>query len=93
MEVISIIVSDTECPVLSIDTFGVMDVESKDEVVEDAENHFCDQALKFKFGDDLIGQDQDDFRDECLEALQDGYIHIYPHTVSIVWSTIDNIQL
>jgi len=94
MEVISIIVSDDETPVLSIETFGVMDEEHKSQAVEEAEEAYHIAALDLKFGRDRKpSEDQDDFCDEINDSLEDGYIHIYPHTVSIVWSSINNIQL
>lgn len=93
MQIINIIVSHPEQGINEIESFGILYEESKNDVVEEAENHFCDLALKYQFGDDLIGEEQDDFRDDCSEALDDGTIEAGGHTVSIVWSSIDNVQL
>jgi len=98
MEIINVIVSHPECPVNSIESFGVLDDESRDETVEEAQNCFIETAVRYQFGEE-VNTTRDDlternhFREDCSEALDDGYIDAGGHTISIVHSYIENIQL
>ena len=98
MEIINIIVTHPECAVNEIESFGILDDESRDETVAQAEECFVEMAVKYKFGeevnstrDDLI--ERNHFREDCNEQLDDGYIDAGGHTISIVHSYIENIQL
>ena len=98
MEIINVIVSHSECPVNSIESFGVLDDESKDEAVTQAQECFIETALKYQFGEE-VNTTRDDlkernhFREDCSEALEDGWIEAGGHTISIVHSYIENVQL
>jgi len=100
MEVANIIVHDNDTGIISIDSFGVMDIESKDEVVEEAEQFFLDKCVEIKFGEGTNETREDlnernFYRDDLFDSgcLDDGYIEINGITVSFVWSYIENIQL
>ena len=93
MQIINIIVSHPEHGINEIDSFGILYDEGKDEIIQDAEDHFCNQALKYQFGDDLIGEEQDSFSDHAVTCIDDGTVEAGGHTISIVWSSIDNVQL
>lgn len=97
MRIINIIVTDNETPVVSIDSFAIIDENCSDEVVELAEEAYQNKALELKFGegtnttrDDL--RERDFYREEVSETLEDGWIQIGEHTVSFVWSYCDNVQ-
>lgn len=93
MRVINVIVSHTETPVISIDSFGVFEEQLSDEVVEQAENHFIEKCVELKFGENTNSTREDlsernHYREEITDCLDDGYSEIGEHTVSIVWSDI-----
>lgn len=99
MEVINVIAFNRET-ILSVDTFGVLNDEAKDEVSQEAEDFFIQRCKEIKFG---VGfkdtEETDDFGDDCGKYLEDGQVEIYLDEisesvyVSIVWSTIDNVQI
>ena len=93
MRVINVIVSNSEMPIISIDSFGVFEEQLSDDVVAKAEELFIDKCVEFKFGDGTNTTREDlnqrnFYRDEVAEELEDGYVEINNHTVSIVWSDI-----
>ena len=94
MEIANIIVHDNDTGIISIDSFGVLDAESRNQVVEQAEELYHIKALNLKFGEDREpSEEQDDFCDDINESLNDGYIEINGITVSFVWSYVENVQL
>ena len=104
MEVINIIVHDSHSGIISIDSFGVMDAESKDDVIEEAEEFYREKCLTIKYGDEKTRKqiiangifdysDIEDYIDELNETFDDGYTTVCGITVSMVHSYIENIQL
>lgn len=94
MQIINVIVSHPEHGINEVESFGILDDEQRSTTVSQAEQSFVNLALKYQFGsDNLIGEEQDEFSDHCNEVLDDGYIEAGGHTISLVWSSIDNVQL
>ena len=104
MEVISIIVSSEESPVLTIDSFGVLDDENRQASVDAAEDFFVEKCVELKYGtkemrDSCVEsgcftkEDFDNYRDDVLETIVYGHEDVAMHTVSIAWSSIDNVQM
>ena len=94
MQVISIIVSSNESPVLSVDSFGVLDDENKDASIEVAEDFYVSKCKELMFGEGFNNTEEtDNFGDVVNDSMDDGYIKIADYTVSLVWSSIDNIQM
>ena len=104
MKVLSIIVSSPECPVISIDSFGIVDEQLSNEVVDKAEGFFIEKCVELKYGTEEMRNecvesgcfsldDFDNYRDDLSEALDDGYEEVAMHTISIAWSDIENVQL
>jgi hypothetical protein len=94
MQVINVIVSHPEQGINEVESFGVLDDEQRSATVSQAEDCFINLAVKYQFGDPVEpSEEEDDFRDDCVEMLDDGYIEAGGHTISLVWSSIDNVQL
>ena len=104
MEVISIIVSSSESPVLSVDSFGVLDDENRQASIDAAEECYIEKCVELKYGTEemrkecvesgcFTEEDFDDYREDVTNSLEDGYEEVAMHTVSIAWSSIDNVQL
>lgn len=104
MRIINIIVTHPDTGIVSVDSFGIVDEQMSDEVTYEAEDFFIEQCKTIKYGnketrEKIIANgafsydDIDDFADEVTESLEDGYFEVCGHTVSIVWSTIDNVQI
>jgi len=97
MEIINIIVSHPETAICSIVSYGVAVPELKSEVVEEAEQHFVEKCVELKYGEDM-GESREDlnernfYREDVSEEMEDGYVEVGEYTVSIVWSSLDNIQ-
>ena len=95
MQVISIIVTDNETPIVSVDSFGVLGNGENDSAsIELAEEFYMNKCKELKFGENFTDTTEtDDFGDEVNDSMDDGYIVVGEHTVSLVWSSIDNIQM
>jgi len=104
MQVISIIVSSKEGSIVSIDSFGVLEDEYRNKSVDLAEDFYIEKCVELKYGTEEMRkecvesgcftlEDFDDYRDEISDGLEDGFEVVAMHTVSIVWSSIDNIQM
>ena len=98
MRVINVIVHDNESGIISLDSFGIIDEQDCQTVVDEAEELYVEKCVEIKFGDgtndtrdDL--RERDFYREDLNETLDDGYVEVNGITVSIVWSSIDNIQL
>ena len=94
MEVINIIVHDSDTGIISIDSFGVADSQLRNEVVAQAESAFFQKCVDLKFGENsLPSEAEDNYRDEIGDTIEDGYCEVGSNTVSFVWSYIENVQL
>ena len=94
MQIVNIIVTHPDVGINSVESFGVLPGDGREESVEAAEECFINTALKYEFGENFVDTaETDDFRDDCNDALEDGYIDAGGHLVSIVWSSVDNLQI
>lgn len=97
MEVINIIVTHPETPIVSIDSFGIADSQLRNEVVEQAEQAFVEKCVELFYNGDS-GTDRNDlkernaYREDVSESIEDGYHEVGENTVSFVWSYVENIQ-
>ena len=96
MEIINIIENDHNDGIITMDSFVVVDNQLRDEVVEEAEQHFIDKCVRIKFGVEELREEGDlreidDYRDEVNELLEDGYVNIGNRTISFVWSYPQNV--
>ena len=79
MRIINVIITSEECPIVSIDSFGIFEEQLSDEVVEKAEKLFIKKALE-------LGIDEVD----AEESLNDGFIsNDKGSVIYIIWSDID----
>lgn len=98
MEIINVIVSHPETAICSIVSYGVPNPQLSSEIAEEAEQHFVEKCVELKYGEDS-GETREDlnernyYREDVSEALEDGYVEVGEYTVSIVWSSLDNIQI
>jgi hypothetical protein len=93
MQIINVIVSHPEQGINEMESFGILYDEYKYDVVQTAEECFIETAVKYQFGEDAKpSEEQDDFRDDCNEALSDGWIDAGGHTITVVLSSIDDVQ-
>ena len=95
MQVINIIVSDNKTPIVSVDSFGVLGNGENDSAsIEAAEDFYVEKCKELMFGEGFLHTTiTDNYGDEVNESIDNGYIVIGEHTVSLVWSSIDNIQM
>lgn len=97
MKVINVIVSNDENVIVSVDSFGIVDEQLSDEVVDEAEELFTNKCIEIKFGDKKMQKGFenliDDYRYDLETPLEEGYEFVGLMTVSLVWSSIDNVQL
>jgi len=98
MEIANVIVTHPDNGIVSVDSFGVVDSQLRNDVVQEAEDAFIEKCVELKFGegtnetrDDL--RERDFFRDEVSECLDDGYFEVGQSLVSLVWSYVENVQL
>ena len=80
MRVIHVIVSTNECPVVSIDSFGVFEEQLSNDVVAEAEKLYTEKALEQGFSEEDIE-----------DSISDGYIDDSMITISIVWNEIEGL--
>ena len=93
MEVINIIVNDITSTV-SVDSFGVLDDENRQASIDAAEEFFIEKCKELKFGKGFANtKEVDDYHDMVNELIDDGYVEIGELTVTLFWSSIDNIQM
>ena len=103
MEVINIIVNDKLTSIVSVDSFGVLDDENRQASIDLAEDFFIEKCVELKYGTKELRdkyvksgrftlENFDDYRDDVMTSIDDGYKEIAMHTVSIIWSSINNIQ-
>lgn len=96
MKIINVIVSHSECSIISINSFAIVEEQLSDDVVQEAEQLYVEKCVELKYGD-KINETKDDlrernfFREDVSESLEDGYYEIGEHTVSLVWSYCENI--
>lgn len=88
MRVINVIVHSENEGLISIDSFGIYEVQLSNDVVKKAEICFTDKCVDLKFGVEVETNERDIYRDEVSEQIEDGYITINENTVTIVWSDI-----
>lgn len=97
MQVINIIVTEPACPIVSVDSFGIVDEQLSSEVVDQASELFKEKCIILKYGGSEMQEgfekEIDDYREDLDESLDDGYEDVAEHTVSIVWSDIYNVQI
>ena len=95
MDIVNIIVHDSDTGIISLDSLGILDSESRNDVIKSAEELFIKKCVELKFGVGYTDtKETDDFSEGINEtALDDGYFDVNGVTVSLVHSSIENVQL
>lgn len=96
MRVINVIVTNKLNGIKSIESFGIIDEQQSNEVVEQAEEKFRETIVSIGCKDPL-SEKADNLRDEINEVwLDEGYYSLggaNDTKVFLTWSSIDNVQL
>lgn len=86
MRIINVITTE-ENVVDEIKSFGVVDEQFVDEVVEEAEKYYRE---KIKYFSKMTDEELDDVMPDHIE---DGYWRDYTNGVTLTWSDIENVQI